>query len=622
MPAGATWTTPAVLVPARATPAENAGAASSAARSVVVWGDGDNLYGATRLTDATSYTRPTLIGTGGNFTTLPAVEPVLEVTGTPDGSAVAAWIRNPGTTDSAVMVSTLPAGSDTWSTTQVAQGIRLAYVDVAAGGDGTLAVTWTADQVSSGNTDTVVQAAILPAGASSWASPVTVSDNAATGNVYPLNVNALVAVTDAGAVTVAWGAEDGTITTTRFGTDAAWRERASTWTPQTGLWSAPVWVSPAGQTDWAPALAASGQTVGAIWAAMDSAGNQTMDAAVLSGGEWQTPVSFGPFSSAPAIAPGPAKGDLTALWTAFTYDNGLGPPTTMEASTWSSGQWSAPTALGSGAEASPIIAANNNGDVTAAWASSASNGWVMQVADLSGSGWSSTTTDAAASAYNIFALSEDPSGYLTAVFAGGDYGSGTLEVAATTPPPLSNVRPGSISGTPDVGQTLTASPGTWSPAAQTVLYQWNRNGQAIPGATARTYRPTAADLSTQITVTVTAQRHGSGDGTKTYGPDRIGRGTIKLISRPYVTGRLHVGSRLTAHSGRWTPAPATVDYQWLLNGRAIQGATSSHLTVSRRFSGKRIRVRVTVALGGYHSAAARSAAYLISWQLFAVTFAR
>jgi formyltetrahydrofolate hydrolase len=39
-------------------------------------------------------------------------------------------------------------------------------------------------------------------------------------------------------------------------------------------------------------------------------------------------------------------------------------------------------------------------------------------------------------------------------------------------------------------------------------YQWNRNGVAILGATAKTYVPTALDAGTTLTVTITGLESG------------------------------------------------------------------------------------------------------------------
>ncbi|MWV58922.1 hypothetical protein [Rathayibacter sp. VKM Ac-2754] len=65
-----------------------------------------------------------------------------------------------------------------------------------------------------------------------------------------------------------------------------------------------------------------------------------------------------------------------------------------------------------------------------------------------------------------------------------------------------------ISGTARVGQVLTATPGTWTPAPVTLTYQWFRGTTAISGATASTYKLVTADKAASITVKVTGTKTG------------------------------------------------------------------------------------------------------------------
>lgn len=84
----------------------------------------------------------------------------------------------------------------------------------------------------------------------------------------------------------------------------------------------------------------------------------------------------------------------------------------------------------------------------------------------------------------------------------------TTTVGAT--PPASTAAP-SIAGTPQVGLTLTADPGTWTGTAPIAYdYEWYRcdaaglNCVAIPNASAQTYTLVAADQGSTIMVVVTA----------------------------------------------------------------------------------------------------------------------
>jgi hypothetical protein len=65
-----------------------------------------------------------------------------------------------------------------------------------------------------------------------------------------------------------------------------------------------------------------------------------------------------------------------------------------------------------------------------------------------------------------------------------------------------------ISGMLIVGNVLLASGQTWLPGAETVQFQWSRNGVAIKGANSQTYTLTTSDRGKNISVSVTGGRVG------------------------------------------------------------------------------------------------------------------
>lgn len=82
--------------------------------------------------------------------------------------------------------------------------------------------------------------------------------------------------------------------------------------------------------------------------------------------------------------------------------------------------------------------------------------------------------------------------------------TGTWDAAAAGPAPANTVAP-AITGTTEVGETLTTTNGTWTGTpAPTFTRQWYRDGVAIAGATALTYVLVADDLGAMIDVVVTA----------------------------------------------------------------------------------------------------------------------
>ena len=68
-----------------------------------------------------------------------------------------------------------------------------------------------------------------------------------------------------------------------------------------------------------------------------------------------------------------------------------------------------------------------------------------------------------------------------------------------------------ISGPTSVGSTLTVSAGIYTPAPQSISYQWLRDGVAIDGAVGTSYVVTADDAGKRISVSETV----SAEGVKT-----------------------------------------------------------------------------------------------------------
>ena len=91
----------------------------------------------------------------------------------------------------------------------------------------------------------------------------------------------------------------------------------------------------------------------------------------------------------------------------------------------------------------------------------------------------------------------------------GDYYSSLNELLK----PSNTVAP-VISGTLNVGETLTTTNGTWDNSPTAYSYQWLRGGAAISGATSNTYTLVGADEDEFISCKVTASNvYGSADAT-------------------------------------------------------------------------------------------------------------
>ena len=101
-----------------------------------------------------------------------------------------------------------------------------------------------------------------------------------------------------------------------------------------------------------------------------------------------------------------------------------------------------------------------------------------------------------------------------------------VQPASTAGPPRNTAAP-TISGTPQVGQTLTANNGNWTGAQpMTFSYRWRRCAATgascsdISGATGKTYVLTSADQGTTLRVRVTA-RNARGSASATSAPSGV-----------------------------------------------------------------------------------------------------
>jgi hypothetical protein len=169
------------------------------------------------------------------------------------------------------------------------------------------------------------------------------------------------------------------------------------------------------------------------------------------------------------------------------------------------------------------------------------------------------------------------------------------------------MREAHITGTKQVGHTLTVSHGSWSNRPTSYTYQWYRcdnpgktNCQAIAGQTSNRYRLTANDANHTFFASVTACNR---DGCNRFDTDPIGpvsaANAPANTAAPTVSGTTQVGQTLTAGEGGWANAPTSYAYQWLRcdstgdNCGAIGGATARTYVATSADRGSALRVRIT-----------------------------
>jgi len=185
----------------------------------------------------------------------------------------------------------------------------------------------------------------------------------------------------------------------------------------------------------------------------------------------------------------------------------------------------------------------------------------------------------------------------------------SMQNGATAPSPPVNTAPPAISGTPQDGQTLTASTGTWTGTQPiTYAYQWLRcdstgtNCAAIAAATGASYAVTSADVGSTLRVTVTAT-NSVGSATATSSPTTVVQSADSPpvnSALPTISGTPQDGQLLNASPGTWSGTqPMTYGYQWLrcdssgANCSPIPGATSASYLVTSADVGSTLRVQVT-----------------------------
>ena len=193
--------------------------------------------------------------------------------------------------------------------------------------------------------------------------------------------------------------------------------------------------------------------------------------------------------------------------------------------------------------------------------------------------------------------------------------------AATSAAPV-NSAPPTITGTAQVGQTLTAGNGTWTNNPTSFAYQWlrcNAGGNAcapVANGAAKTYTLVGADAGRTIRVRVTATNadgsaSAQSDQTAVVAPATSTAGP-KNTDPPTISGTPKVGQTLTANDGSWTGNPTAYAYQWqrcdadVASCTNVVGATGKTYGVRIDDLGYRLRVAVT-ARNAKGSATANSA---------------
>jgi Concanavalin A-like lectin/glucanases superfamily/Domain of unknown function (DUF2341) len=230
--------------------------------------------------------------------------------------------------------------------------------------------------------------------------------------------------------------------------------------------------------------------------------------------------------------------------------------------------------------------------------------WLLNGTPIPGATFSTYVVPAADSGQQISVT-------VYAATAGMDTASATAPTVTIAPASLPMTTAPSVSGTKQVGDTVTAGSGSWSPALTSVTYEWLLGGAPISGATGSSYKITAADAGKQLSVQVTVSASDYAPTTARSPAGQVADGKLSVVAKPAVTGKHKVGAKLTVGAGKWSTKPHKLTYQWLRNGKAIRGATRASFKVAQADAGAALGVKVTASAAGYTNTTVTTAAVRI-----------
>ena len=155
----------------------------------------------------------------------------------------------------------------------------------------------------------------------------------------------------------------------------------------------------------------------------------------------------------------------------------------------------------------------------------------------------------------------------------------------------------------NIGRLKLVIPAGITPTPSGYLYQWLRNGVAIPKATASTYTLVAADAGKDITAKITPVLAGWTSGplpiTPAWDPDIDALGPLILPSGPPKVGETIQATLPGYSTSTFGVTVPFVSYRWLRNGVVIAGQTAANYTLAAVDLNASIQAQATVTLEGH-----------------------
>ncbi|MCQ1953949.1 CAP domain-containing protein [Arthrobacter sp. zg-Y238] len=188
----------------------------------------------------------------------------------------------------------------------------------------------------------------------------------------------------------------------------------------------------------------------------------------------------------------------------------------------------------------------------------------------------------------------------------------SIDLAIDIPAPqlAYTVKPSIKDVTAIVGKPIVPDSGSWN-ANPVLKYTWLRDGMEISGAEGATsYTPVPEDIGAAISFSVQASARGYNPLTVVSNPTvqvvAAPAETVKNLVKPAISGAAVQGQTLTVEPGTWSDK-ASLSYQWLSDGKAIEGATGKSLKLTAFHTGTRISAKVTGSRTGFTSASVTTA---------------
>ena len=179
---------------------------------------------------------------------------------------------------------------------------------------------------------------------------------------------------------------------------------------------------------------------------------------------------------------------------------------------------------------------------------------------------------------------------------------------ATSSP--TDTAPPTVSGTPQEGSILTASPGSWTGSPTSYTYQWQDCASAsscsnIPTATGSSYALQPSDVGDTVDVVVTAKNAGGSSSATSARTGTVHAPAPSLpinTALPTISGTAQQWQTLTASNGSWSNSPTSYTYQWQdcsssTNCVNISGATAPTYTLQASDVGVALDVVISASNG-------------------------